>query len=61
MTQTETITWHKYPDEEPPKFDEYLVQNKWGHIKMDLFTTDNWYMNEDEYIIAWAELPKGLK
>lgn len=63
-TQTESITWHKYPKEKPAKKNYYLVHvqgmgEKW-------FTTDEWYHNEwvvhpyDE-IIAWTELPKGWK
>ena len=37
-TQIEQIEWHKYPDEKPERFDNYLL-----HTMHHAFCTDWWY------------------
>ena len=61
MTYQETIIWHKYPDEKPDGLSEsmYLIQHK------EIGVTDMWWIDDiwewdDENIIAWADMPKGI-
>ena len=65
---TQTITWHKYPDEKPTEFKKYLITRwtKWRGIFVD---ADEWIPDYDYFsnaeempdamkVLAWAELPK---
>ena len=64
MKKTE-IEWHKYPQEKPEEYDEYLVTVQDGQ---DLFTVPTYWIPEGNIfedfsrkIIAWAELPEPYK
>ena len=75
-TQTETIVWHKYPEEEP-EMGKHLVSIEYGcHGKrVNSITTAifdlvmlgdplerKWVIdNKDAIVLAWAELPKGWR
>lgn len=68
MTQTETIVWHKYPDEKPPKKEFYLICEPYSKISDVGFNVDVAYWfdkNPVEWgwgdVVAWAELPKGWR
>lgn len=59
------IVWHKYPDEVPQRFNEYLVsiQSPTGEIFVDvLFYSDfakSWLdLGIFDIVLAWAELPE---
>lgn len=59
------IVWHKYPDEVPQRFNEYLVsiQSPTGEIFVDvLFYSDfakSWLdLGILDLVLAWAELPE---
>jgi len=59
-TQTETIVWNK--GEKPNKSGEYLVHDRWGNIRVDMYVVgSDWYMFKGENYRAWAELPTGWK
>jgi hypothetical protein len=61
MTQTETIVWHKYPDDNPNVIGGSNEMNLVHHVEgicLMWWIDDKWEW-EDEKIIAWAELPKG--
>lgn len=57
------IEWHKYPQEKPKKDDDYLVSvNMWNKSST---LTSHWISSKDvfkdlfdEFVYAWAELPK---
>lgn len=59
------IEWHKYSQEKPDEYDEYLVTVQDGQ---DLFTfTTYWipegntFMDFSRDIVAWAELPEPYR
>ena len=73
-TQTETIVWHKYPDEIPSINGAYLITVEFGGGSREVFeavhmvggfykpssTTPFLYnYSERTRIIAYANLPKG--
>jgi hypothetical protein len=69
-TQQETITWHKYPEEKPPKriVDEILITYIFEEIvwtaSASRYEKGSFWFREDEinlHVIAWAEMPKGWK
>ena len=63
------IEWHKYPEDKPKEYDEYLVTVNCGYF--NLTETSTWkdglftdYENEPNKmcsIIAWAEKPEPYK
>lgn len=64
----DAVTWHKYPDEVPQRFDKFLVtiQSPTGAIFVDvLFYSDfakSWMdLNILDQVLAWAELPEPYK
>lgn len=61
MTQTETITWHKYPEEKPTSNypNSYMCQSESCLIRPYFWSKEKFETNDT--IIAWAELPKGWK
>lgn len=66
--QSETITWHSMK-EDPPKGEMCLIQLKeYDVIEMAYYSatgsvwiTDTETIEDNDDIIAWAELPKGWK
>ena len=68
QTQTETITWMKWPEcKKKIRNKTYLVYVKDYYFDIDIFSwknkqfyNDNCYLKPDN-VIAIAELPKGWK
>lgn len=63
----EHIVWHPYPEEKPSEDGYYLVTARTDWVdcstkKAHLFVTEkeycDWFCGSDEYVTAWAELPK---
>ena len=67
--QTETIVWKRYPENKPEgepgmtRFPEFLVTLKFGGVYLHCFNIEanKWQGGYDEYIIAFAERPKGYR
>jgi hypothetical protein len=64
-TQSETIIWHKYPEETPPigvpLFVQYRICGKGTeHFDMDIKTWNGAFLDYPR-VIAWAEMPTGWK
>jgi hypothetical protein len=72
-TQTETIIWHKYPEEKPTRDDYYYVclgysKERFMGNRLILWKDGKWLTFwitdeavNDDVIVAWAEEPKGWK
>lgn len=58
---TETITWHPYPQEKPPKAGYYLITSKVKEVEIDAWSGDYWNYFPSSFVIAWAELPKAYE
>ena len=73
MTQTETIVWHKYPDEKPEIVGDYLVSLPegvqvayWSQNKRRFSGWKKTISNKKHHqalwsVGAWAKLPNGWK
>jgi len=70
-TQTETIVWHKYPDDTPIRDRKwYLIHHEISGVVESIYNplSNTWgtWLNGEKYIefdslrvIAWTEMPKG--
>lgn len=66
-----TITWHPYPQEVPPRYDEYLVTasndlmertrfiDLWHYCKNDEFQKLGYMLPPEAHVLAWAEKPNA--
>lgn len=65
------IQWHKYPEETPGYYGDYLItytipvkspENRTEVTYFDRWTDGNcWDVFKDKDVIAWAELPEPYK
>lgn len=72
-SNTQTITWHPYPEEVPPRYGEYLVTasndlmertsfiDLWHYCKNDEFQKLGYMLPPEAHVLAWAELPRPYK
>jgi len=60
-TQTETIVWHKYPEEKLTFNNWYLVDVGEDGIDCKYWSPDDWHYKQFRKVVAWAEMPKGWK
>jgi len=51
--------WHKYPEEKPHKEGSYLISTN-TEVYIDTWW-DNYWVDTDEPVIAWMELPEPYK
>lgn len=68
MRQTETIEWHPFPEEKPELETRYLITDIDGDVHTEGWgvwgkksDVNRWRTIEDEYVKAWANIPKGYK
>lgn len=66
----QTITWHPYPKEKPPKTGYYIVSASnymdgkdpyvdiWQFCKSEMFIKVGYIGIPESHVVAWAEMPK---
>ena len=64
-TQSETIVWHKYPDEKPEVgkviFVQYMIGGVVRGFDSDMLLRGGAEFTKHVHVIAWAEMPVGWK
>lgn len=63
-----SVRWHPYPKEKPPKECYYLVTVRYicafldeGYVEINIDMYRGYFKKRNWQVIAWAELPKPYK